>query len=738
MEEEGIYYYFDHSNGMDNLVLSNKNEAPNCPGKSEIPIINEQNSDKTKWVSAVSDWQYDYNLQTGKVTLWDHHFQIPTQKHDHVELSIFDAGGNQNMEVYDFPGGYTRKYDEVDKSGNNTQDLQNIPADKQRTVKTLVQALDAEFSPSFAISDCCTVTPGHKFKLIQHPVADLNRQYLIISVEQELVQNPGYPAMVDEHKQVSNSFRCIPFGEKAPIYKPKRKTASPIVQGTQTATVVGPKNQEIHTDKYGRVKIKFHWDQKDDNQDNTAWVRVGRDIAGNKWGTMYIPRVGQEVIVDFLYGNPDEPIIVGSVYNHDTMPHYELPKFKTLTYIKTRTSPDDGKGYNELRFEDKANKEQVFIRSQKRYDLRVRGSMYETCGGNRQEVIGFKQENQPGGNLAVTVAGNYDLHVKTDQYITIDGKLNEGVKGDVVEGYDSSQSTVVKSKVEINAQTITLEGSQAVNLRVGSSCIIVDMMGITIQGPMVKINSGGSASPTSPVNISDALDAETSDTGEPGYLDKPRTGGGGGRKTRTLNGQHAPSVTKNADGTYSVGGDKLRVKGDDKYVSSVMSDLSKMYNTPSGKKGIDDLNAGTGTTTIHAYTPKPGAAKNAFAGPGAGPSTVADFQNATPAGQPVFFGNGAPAKDAAGNQLMGTGKGGDSNISYNPTDWPDPTTKSKAPGDVILFHEMQHSKNQTTGNYDGTPRTDGFDTNEEFNAIGPENKYRDERGVPRRKNHGDL
>ena len=171
-----------------------------------------------------------------------------------------------------------------------------------------------------------------------------------------------------------------------------------------------------------------------------------KDLAGKKYGSMYIPRIGQEVIVDFLEGDPDQPIITGSVYNSEMMPHYELPKFKTLTYIKTRTSPDDGQGFNELRFEDKKGKEQVFIHSQKRMDTRVRGSFYETCGGNRQERIGVRTDNQPGGNLAITVGGNYDLHVKEAEYIGIDDKLNEAVGADVVEDYQAKQSTLVSNK----------------------------------------------------------------------------------------------------------------------------------------------------------------------------------------------------------------------------------------------------------------------------------------------------
>jgi type VI secretion system secreted protein VgrG len=704
MEEEGIYYFFEHVDGMDKLVIANSPQSHrDCPNKAELDYVFEKKDDDI-FVSTIRDWRYDYTLQSGKVTTWDYNFQLPTQKLDQEEVSRFNAGDNHKMEIYDFPGGYARKYDGIDKGGaEQLSDLQNVYQDKSNTVKTRMQALDANFGPSTGVSDCSSLTAGHKFKLANHPDRDINGSYVLLTVDSEFEQAPDYPDMDESHGLAENTFTCIPHGSGAPVFRPLATTTKPVVTGTQTATVVGPAGQEIFTDKFGRIKIQFHWDRSlKFDSDSSCWVRVAKDIAGNKWGTMHIPRIGQEVIVDFLHGDPDQPIVVGSVYNPETMPHYELPKFKTLTYIKTRTSPDDGKGYNELRFEDKANKEQVFIRSQKRYDLRVRGSMYETCGGNRQEVIGFKQENQPGGNLAVTVAGNYDLHVKGDQYITIDGKLNEGVKGDVVEGYDSSQATVVKSKVEINAQSITLEGSQKVTLKVGSSFIVIDMMGVTISGPMVKINSGGAATPTGPATLDDALDAETSDTGEPGYLDKPRKGGGGGRKSRTLNGQHAPEVTRISDGLYSVGGDKLLVKGDEAYAGKTMNTLSELYNTPTGKKVMDNINNGTHTTTIQTVDEATARRNGAIATP----------------------------SDPDGSK---NGTGSDTTIGYNP-DVPDgPYTDPDGnnvdlPQSALLGHEMIHAmhNDQGTNKRDNPEPAEPGSNEEESQTIGAHNHKDDE------------
>jgi hypothetical protein len=524
------------------------------------------------------------------------------------------------------------------------------------------------------------------------------------------------------------NFVCIPHGAGHAPFRPLRKTAKPVVQGSQTAIVVGNPGDEIFTDKYGRVKVHFHWDRSDYNdQKASAWIRVGTSFAGNKWGTMYIPRVGQEVIVDFLEGDPDQPIIVGSVYNAQNMPHYDLPKYKTLSYIKTHSTPQH-QGYNELRFEDKAKKEQVFLFSQKRMDFRARGSHYETCGGNRQETIGYKikdgDDEDKGGNLAVTVGGNHDFHIAGDQYIGIDKDCYEVIKGNRTEGFDGYHHTAVKNKIEVNSKTITLEASQKITLVVGSSCIIVDMMGITIQGPMVKINSGGSAPPIVPAKIAGPLDAEQADTGEPGYCDKPRTGGGGGgRKWGTTNLQHAPKVKKNDDGTYSVGGDKLKVKGTDEYVGKTLNTLSELYNTPTGKQVMDNINNGTHTTTIETLD------------------------------EATARRNGALARreDPAGSVTPGAGS--DTTIFYNPDvpdgpyTLPDGTT-TDLPQSALLGHEMIHAMHNDTGTNlrDNPEPAEAGSNEEESQTIGihghkddpiTQNKILEDLGNPNRRTDHD-
>lgn len=542
MEEEGIYYYFEHASEVDRMVLRDDYKNPeNCPGKSDIPMYNEDLHYDDIWEGAIKSIKIDYKLQTGKVTLWDHNFQHRDKKLEVQQLSVFNAGNNRESENYVAFAGYARKYDGIGKSGEEREsDLNNIFPDNKKTVKNRMLTLDSQFKIISGESDCATLTAGYRFQLKNHPNKEFNIQYIVVSVNHTIDQNPGYFSTDEAEEAYHNEFTCIPFGAGQPEFRPPLKTAKPVMRGSQTAFVVGPAGEEIFTDKYGRVKVNFHWDRAlKFDLDSSCWLRVAREIAGNKWGSMHIPRIGQEVIVDFIEGDPDQPIITGSVYNPDTMPHYDLPKYKTLTYFKTRTSPDDGKGFNELRFEDKAGKEQVFMRSQLRMDVRVRGSYYKTVGGNRQEVIGVRADNKPGGNLAITIGGNYDLHVKDSMYIGIDGKLNEAVKGEVVEDYQSSLATMVKTKAELNAMEIIMEAKTKISLKVGGNCIVIDPSGITIAGTLTKINSGGFGTETGDPTIDDPLDAETSDTGEPGYLERRRSGSGGGKRNRRqLKSQH--------------------------------------------------------------------------------------------------------------------------------------------------------------------------------------------------------
>jgi type VI secretion system secreted protein VgrG len=698
MEEEGIYYYFEHTKENHRLILGNTKESHRpTPTSPKITFALERSELSDMWIPSIYKWRLDDKMFTGKYELRDFHFQLPTNPLQANHTSIFDVGKNKDLEVYDWPGDYAQRFDGIDPGGaENASRLKPIFQDRERTVRIRQEELDVAYKMARGVADDCAITAGYRFTFVDHPNKKYNIDYVVVTAVHDALQSPFYISEEPMGDPYVVNFTCIPHGSGHAAFRPERKTPKPIVHGSQTAMVVGNPGDEIFTDKYGRVKVHFHWDRSDYNdQRASAWIRVGTMIAGNKWGTMFIPRVGQEVIVDFLEGDPDKPIIVGSVYNEQNLPHYELAKYKTLSYIKTHSTPK-AQGWNELRFEDKAKKEQVFIHSQKRYDLRVRGSMYETCGGNRQEVIGYKvkdgDKESAGGNLAITVGGNFDLHVYGDHYIGVDKDTYEVLKGNRTEGIDGYHHSAVKDKIEINSKTIKLMASQEVTLVVGASCIIVDMMGITIQGPMVKINSGGFAPPIMPAKIAGPLDAEHADTGEPGYLDKPRTGGGGGgRQWGTTNIQHAPIVKRKDDGTYTVGGDNLIVKGDDDFTKKTLNHLSELDNTPTGHQVIEDINNSGHTTTIEELDE----------------ATARDVGGiAEPANE-----------DDAGN-----GNGTDVTVKYNP-DVNEPFQDENGndvtlPGAAGLGHELIHAKHSNEGTDQiNNPEPAEPDSNEEESAT---------------------
>lgn len=721
MEEEGIFYYFEHTKNSHRLILANTPASHRpCPSESKITFALERSELKDQWIPAIHSWRIDNKMLTGKYELRDFHFQLPTNDLLATQSSLFDIGKNQDLEHYDWPGGYAKRFDAIDPGGaENTARLNPIFDDRERTVKIRQEELDVAYKSIYGTADCCSLTAGYKFDLKDHPVRENNISHVLVNVQHEAVQSPSYISDDAVSNAYMVNFVCIPHGSGYAPFRPLRKTPKPVVQGSQTAKVVGNPDDEIFTDKYGRVKVHFHWDRSDNNdQKASAWIRYGTLFAGNKWGSMFIPRVGQEVIVDFLEGDPDQPMIVGCVYNAENMPHYELPKYKTLSYIKTHSTPK-AKGFNELRFEDKAKKEQVFIHSQKRYDLRARGSMYETCGGNRQEVVGYRVtdadgETHSGGNLAITVGGNFDLHVCGDQFIGIDKALYETVKSDVGEEYKAKHCSKITGKRDINAQTITLESLQGITLKVGASFITVDLTGVTIQGPIVKINSGGAAMPTTPFQMADPLDAEHADTGEPGYLDRPRTGGGGGgRRWRTVDGYHAPVVRRNDDGTYQMGNIIVNEgTTNPNFQRDTLNDLAIISTTPEGQNTLNGINSSGQTVTIRERPPNPADPNNAE-------TTALNQANAT------------------------NGTGSDSTIDYDPTAWPvpsstNPASRTNAPSDVILHHELSHGNQIANGNDDLTPRADCFTDNGEATTIAADNRYRDERGVGQRTDHKDF
>jgi type VI secretion system secreted protein VgrG len=542
MEEEGIYYFFTHADGAHKMILANTPQGhPDMPVESKIQF--EEVKGGTRPEDRINDWRKAQELRSGKSTLWDHCFELP-HKHLEAEKVIQETaaagkvghklkvGGNDKLEIYDYPGAYAQRFDGIDRGGGEQPaELQKIFEDNKRTVGIRMQQ---EALPSLAIEGsgtCRQFVAGHKFMLQGHFNAD--GQYLLTGVQHTAHLSGNYRSGENLELAYENRFTCIPF--ELP-FRPLRITPRPFVQGTQTAVVVGPPGEEIFTDKYSRVKVQFHWDREGKGDaDSSCWVRVGTPLAGRRWGMIHIPRIGQEVIVDFEEGDPDRPIIVGSVYNADQMPAYKLPAHKTKTGIKSYSSPGGG-GFNEIRFEDKKGEEQVFVHGEKDMDIRVKNDRREWIGHDRHLIVKRDKHRTVERDEHITI--KRDRLAKTDrddnltvggkQAISVGGSRSLGVKGDVIECFQSNHKEDVAGTLHLKAANIILD-ADAMEIWVGGSSIDMNSGGIWIAGPTVFINSGTGpdlpavpSSLVSPAQPGETLIAANADPGDktPTYVNQ--------------------------------------------------------------------------------------------------------------------------------------------------------------------------------------------------------------------------
>jgi type VI secretion system secreted protein VgrG len=302
----------------------------------------------------------------------------------------------------------------------------------------------------------------------------------------------------DAEEGYSNQFTCIPAKV---TFRPPRVSPKPTVQGAQTAIVAGKAGEEIWTDKYGRVKVQFHWDRRgESNERSSCWIRVAQPLAGKGWGAICLPRIGQEVIVDFLEGDPDRPIITGTVYNAVQTPPYELPKEKTKITLKSNSSKGGG-GFNELRFEDKKGHEQVFMHAERDFDLRIKADRRELVGHDRHLIVRRDRLEQVDRDAHACVNRDRIQYVDRDDHLGIGGKQaieilksqSLRVDGDVNQEFGANASTVVAGSSYLQATNVVLEALGGLTIKSGANFISINAAGVQISGAQVLINSGGSA-----------------------------------------------------------------------------------------------------------------------------------------------------------------------------------------------------------------------------------------------------
>ena len=525
MEEAGIYYYFEHEGGRNRLIIADTPQSHlDCPSKCEIPFALKVTEDED-FIASIRSWQDDYRLQSGKITYWGFNFQVPSNKLDATQPTLYKVSGNDKLEIYDYPGSYSGHFDDIDRGGGERRDVQNVFDEKTKNVEAAMQSLDSQYRVITGGADCSSLTAGHRFKFFNHPNNVQNGQYVITSVTHEAGQNPMYESIVEVEIPYSNKFTCIAQGEGKTPFRPARKTAKPIVQGSQTAFVVGPAGEEIFTDKFGRVKVQFHWDRDGQaDSDSSCWVRVSQAWAGNRWGMMFIPRIGMEVIVHFLEGDPDQPIITGCVYNPATMPPYTLPDEKTKMTIKSNSSKDKA-GFNELRFEDKKDSEQVFIHGEKDLDVRIKNDRREWTGKDQHLVVKNDRREKIDRDTHLIVKRDQieeigrDLHVliKGDEAIQIDANQSVKVGADAGEKVGGNKSVEATGALYLKGANVVIEATASLTIKAGGSFVNISAAGVAIKGAMVLINSGGAAgsgsasklaTPMKPAIADDADDAK--------------------------------------------------------------------------------------------------------------------------------------------------------------------------------------------------------------------------------------
>jgi type VI secretion system secreted protein VgrG len=487
MEQEGIYYYFEHAKGKHTLVLADGVGAHDTyPGYETVPYYPRDSNAALRERDHIQNWEVIQSIVPGKFSIKDFDFEKPkvdltaklTQSRPHA-YPIADH------EIFDYPGEYSEK------------------SDGETYVRKKLQELQAHHERALASGSARGMCSGSLFTLENFPRKDQEKEYLIISVTHDFRSD----AMETSGGVGAEEFYYCQFEamDSTQQYRSEQTTPKSVVQGPQTAMVVGPPGEEIYCDEYGRVKVQFHWDRYgQNNQNSSCWVRVSQAWAGKAWGAIHIPRIGQEVLVSFLEGDPDAPLITGRVYNAVNMPPYELESNKTQSGIKSSSSKGGSAGnFNEFRFEDKKGREEVYFQAEKDLNSLVKNKETRKVRNSRTTNIGEKHTYPPPNdpiveNITVhadrltTIVGNdvlsvaEDFSAMTGREVTIH---NGDHKLEVSKGDKTATVSMGNITTEASLGKIEETAMQSIELKVGANSIKIDQSGITIKGIMVNVEA---------------------------------------------------------------------------------------------------------------------------------------------------------------------------------------------------------------------------------------------------------
>jgi len=551
MEEEGIGFYFDHSGENEELVLfDDSSQCAACETALGMPVTLRRSEGMTTSDETLRAFEFVQQMRSTNVVVRDFDWTQP-------QVDVTNKAGEADQhgherEVYEYPTPLVGPYDGGSKRYKH---------DRAHQAQLHREALEVLRRHGSGKGDVLGFTAGYSFELTGYSRPDLDQKYLLTRVEHlghapdELLNDAQEQPEPGKHRErYSNNFECIPFTVP---YRPERKKIRARMNGLQTGTVVGPSGQEIHTDEHGRIKVQFHWDREGQRDEHSScFLRVVQSWAGAGFGTFFLPRIGMEVLIDFLEGDPDRPIVVGCVYNGQNPPPYPPPDNKTRSTLRTQSSPG-GDGYNELRFEDAAGEEEVFFHAQKDFNetvennhsTTVHANQTNTVNGNQTQSVGGDQTEHVTGHASVTVDKNHTVHVKGSQNVTIDGEQangpNTGGKLSITGAYGVEAS-----------KTIKVQAPENIKLICGDSSILIEPGKITITaGGQAQVVLDANALMKSSANSNVLLDAdaEMKSSGNSNVLLKA---------TAEMKAQGGGTVTLSADAVMtSKGGSKVSLDG---------------------------------------------------------------------------------------------------------------------------------------------------------------------------------
>ncbi|MEN6509129.1 MAG: type VI secretion system tip protein TssI/VgrG [Smithella sp.] len=496
LQEEGIFYFFEHykdkhlmdfgEDRRDYIILG-------CDDKIKFKAKSGMNESE----ECINSIEFSKRLCTGAFTHTNFNFKIPSVDLESNEKSREET--QRKYEIYEYPGLY------------GLTDRGDLLA------RVRLKSHQAFSEQAHGKSNSNRLIPGYMFTLKDHDFRTFNKEYTVITIRHSGQQPQTLEEVSEGSSGYSNSFSAIPSSVN---YSPLKTMPKPLMRGPQTATVVGHEGSDIDTDEYGRVKVLFHWDRKGKNKKNkeqcSCRVRCAQLWGGGGWGTLFTPRVGDEVVVDFINGDPDYPIIIGSVYNGDNMPLYNMKRDYTRTAIKTRSTPNSN-GYNELRFEDKAGSEEVYLQGERDWNILIKnnkgqeighdetlhvandrtknvdGDQMETIGRtktenvilNSMENVGLAKELSIGGGYAITVLGGMNTAVGLAQLEEV------GLAKTVMVGKDMSEHVSENRDATVDKE-FSITAGESFKITCGEAMFEMDKSGkIRISGAQIEIEASG-------------------------------------------------------------------------------------------------------------------------------------------------------------------------------------------------------------------------------------------------------